>query len=97
MILLSTASTRCTLASLQRILVLTFTNNSHYIERKYYFDVHPPIGKMMLALAGRVLGFDGVYKFTAIGESYPANNVPYIGMRLLPALCGAASTCHLLV
>jgi dolichyl-phosphate-mannose-protein mannosyltransferase len=63
---------------------------SYYLERTYYFDVHPPLGKLLLAAVGYLLGYDGHYHFKKIGESYLANNVPYIGMRLFPAACGAA-------
>jgi dolichyl-phosphate-mannose-protein mannosyltransferase len=51
----------------------------------YYFDVHPPLAKMMIAAIGYLLGFDGVYDFANIGDSYPDHSVPYIGLRALPA------------
>lgn len=61
---------------------------SYYLRREYYFDVHPPLGKLLLALTGWFLGYDGHYLFDNIGEDYAANRVPYIGMRLFPATCG---------
>lgn len=39
----------------------------------------------MNAAAGYLLGFDGLYEFDAIGDKYADYDVPYIGMRALPA------------
>jgi dolichyl-phosphate-mannose-protein mannosyltransferase len=63
---------------------------SFYLERTYYFDVHPPLGKLLLAGVGYLLGYDGHYHFKKIGENYVENGVPFIGLRLFPAACGAA-------
>lgn len=62
---------------------------SHYIKREYYFDVHPPLAKMLFALAGWFVGFDGEFTFESIGDSYTENHVPYVGMRALPAVLGS--------
>ncbi|GAA5849445.1 hypothetical protein JCM8547_000453 [Rhodosporidiobolus lusitaniae] len=63
---------------------------SYYIRREFFFDVHPPLAKLMLAFAGWVIGYDGHFEFENIGESYIDNKVPYIGLRALPALLGSA-------
>ncbi|KAI8643217.1 glycosyltransferase family 39 protein [Parasitella parasitica] len=57
----------------------------YYLKRTYYFDVHPPLAKLMIAGAGYLLGFDGQYDFANIGDSYIDHHVPYIGLRALPA------------
>ncbi|KAH8833013.1 glycosyltransferase family 39 protein [Flagelloscypha sp. PMI_526] len=62
---------------------------SHYIQREYYFDVHPPLAKLLFGLAGWFVGFDGKFKFENIGDSYSENHVPYVGMRALPAIMGS--------
>ncbi|KAJ3278129.1 hypothetical protein HK104_002629 [Borealophlyctis nickersoniae] len=62
---------------------------SYYLRREYYFDVHPPLGKLLLAGMGWFLGYDGHFLFDKIGDDYVANNVPYIGLRLLPAAAGS--------
>ncbi|GAA5800931.1 putative PMT4-dolichyl-phosphate-mannose--protein O-mannosyltransferase [Helicostylum pulchrum] len=57
----------------------------YYLKRTYYFDVHPPLAKLMIAGAGYLLGFDGHYDFANIGDNYLDHQVPYIGLRALPA------------
>jgi dolichyl-phosphate-mannose-protein mannosyltransferase len=44
---------------------------------------------MLFGLAGWFVGFDGSFLFDNIGDSYTVNNVPYIGMRALPAILGS--------
>jgi len=62
-------------------------------------DVHPPLAKMLIALTGWLAGFDGEFDFKEIGKycevlsradcrDYLAPGVPYIAMRLLPAIMG---------
>ncbi|GAA5816412.1 hypothetical protein MFLAVUS_009941 [Mucor flavus] len=58
---------------------------SYYIERTFFFDVHPPLAKLMFAAVGYLSGFNGAFKFSNIGESYAENHVPYICLRALPA------------
>lgn len=36
-----------------------------------------------------MIGYDGHFEFENIGESYIDNNVPYIGLRTLPAILGS--------
>ncbi|KAJ8325287.1 Dolichyl-phosphate-mannose--protein mannosyltransferase 4 [Batrachochytrium dendrobatidis] len=63
---------------------------SYYLRREYFFDVHPPLGKMLLAGVGYIVGYDGHFLFDHIGDNYAENNVPYLALRLWCALCGAA-------
>lgn len=62
---------------------------AYYIERTYYFDVHPPLGKLLIAGAGYAGGFNGTFKFDKIGDSYIDNQIPYVIMRAPEALLGA--------
>ncbi|GAA5878788.1 hypothetical protein JCM16303_007182 [Sporobolomyces ruberrimus] len=66
---------------------------SYYLRREFFFDVHPPLAKLLLAFAGWVIGYDGHFEFENIGESYIDNNVPYIGLRTLPAILGSLVPC----
>uniref|UniRef100_A0A4W6EX21 Protein O-mannosyl-transferase 2 n=1 Tax=Lates calcarifer TaxID=8187 RepID=A0A4W6EX21_LATCA len=52
---------------------------SYYINRTFFFDVHPPLGKMLIGLAGYITGYDGTFPFIKPGDKYEHHN--YWGMR----------------
>lgn len=62
---------------------------SYYLQRTYFFDVHPPFGKLLFALMGWFVGYDGHFHFDNIGDSYITNKVPYVAFRAMPALLGS--------
>ncbi|CAL4102455.1 unnamed protein product [Meganyctiphanes norvegica] len=43
---------------------------SWYINRTYFFDVHPPGGKLLLTLFGYLAGYNGTHDFKQPGVSY---------------------------
>lgn len=61
---------------------------SYYLERTYFFDLHPPFAKLVLASLGWLIGYDGGFKFEEIGDSYTENDVPYLVYRCFNALLG---------
>jgi len=60
---------------------------SWYINRTFFFDVHPPLGKMVIALAGFTTGYDGRFAFEKPGDEYDHLS-QYLGMRIFCALMG---------
>lgn len=61
---------------------------SKYIKGNFFMDVHPPLAKMLIALVAWLAGFDGSFDFKEIGKDYLEPGVPYVAMRLLPAIMG---------
>ncbi|MEW5805289.1 MAG: phospholipid carrier-dependent glycosyltransferase [Patescibacteria group bacterium] len=66
---------------------------SSYFTGKYYFDIHPPLGKLIIALGAWLGGYQnyiaehGVFSFENIGQDYGA--LPFVWFRFFPALAGA--------
>lgn len=61
---------------------------SMYLRGTFYFDANPPLGKMLIAAAGWLAGYDGQgFEFDKIGAAYP-DAVPVASLRLIPAVCG---------
>ena len=58
-----------------------------YSTGQYYFDIHPPLGKLMIAGFTKLAGVNPVFDFIQIGENLPADTL--LAMRFLPALFGA--------
>ncbi|XP_032764100.1 protein O-mannosyl-transferase 2 [Rattus rattus] len=60
---------------------------SYYINRTFFFDVHPPLGKMLIGLAGYLSGYDGTFLFQKPGDRYEHHS--YMGMRGFCAFLGS--------
>lgn len=63
---------------------------SYYLEGTYFFDLHPPFAKLLIAFVGWLVGYDGSFKFDNIGDNYVENNVPYVAYRALLVIQGTA-------
>lgn len=64
---------------------------SQYLRREYFFDVHPPLGKLLIAGVGYLFGYDGSFTFGTIGLSYANSSAPYVAMRMFMVLLNCAS------
>ncbi|XP_012156645.1 protein O-mannosyl-transferase 2 [Ceratitis capitata] len=60
---------------------------SWYINRTFFFDVHPPLGKMLIGLSGYLTGYNGTFPFEKPGDKY--NGTRYEGMRYFCTTLGA--------
>ncbi|GFU18652.1 protein O-mannosyl-transferase 2 [Nephila pilipes] len=59
---------------------------SWYMNNTFFFDVHPPLAKMLIGLSGKLSGYNGTFPFNKPGDKYEDHK--YLGMRLFCALHG---------
>jgi dolichyl-phosphate-mannose-protein mannosyltransferase len=59
---------------------------SGYFTHEYFFDIHPPLGKLLISGMGYLAGFRPGFSFAEIGQKFPDNI--YLWLRLLPTLAG---------
>ena len=59
---------------------------SGYFTGEYYFDIHPPLGKLIVAGAAKFSGFKPGFSFETIGQKFSDNS--YQWLRFLPKLAG---------
>ena len=59
---------------------------SGYFTHEYFFDIHPPLGKLLISGMGAITGFEPGFSFGQIGDKFPDNK--YLWLRLLPSIAG---------
>ncbi len=59
---------------------------SGYYTGQYYFDIHPPLGKLMIAGFAKLFDFKPEFSFAEIGEKFPDKH--YLALRFLPSVAG---------
>ncbi|MBI1860940.1 MAG: phospholipid carrier-dependent glycosyltransferase [Deltaproteobacteria bacterium] len=60
--------------------------NSYCCTHARFFDVHPPLPKLLIATTGRLAGMDGTFSFESIGLNYGSQ--PVFWLRFWPAVVG---------
>eukprot|EP01087_Luapelamoeba_hula_P012044 TRINITY_DN3348_c0_g1_i1.p1 TRINITY_DN3348_c0_g1~~TRINITY_DN3348_c0_g1_i1.p1 ORF type:complete len:550 (+),score=69.63 TRINITY_DN3348_c0_g1_i1:156-1805(+) len=59
-----------------------------YVTGEYFFDIHPPLGKLFLTAMARFIDYDYSYdQFKEIGQTYPDDK--YIYLRCMAAFWGS--------
>lgn len=58
----------------------------YYLKREFYFDVHPPLGKLLVGLSGWLCGYQGQFKFD-LGNSYD-DTINFVAMRVFNSMFG---------
>ena len=59
---------------------------SGYFTHQYFFDIHPPLGKLIISAAGYITGFKPGFSFAEIGQKFADHS--YLWLRLLPTIAG---------
>lgn len=59
----------------------------NYFSGSYFFDIHPPFGKLLIAGFAWVMRYNPTSSFAAIGTAFSDNG--YLLLRFLPSLAGA--------
>ena len=62
-----------------------------YLRREFFFDLHPPLARLLVTLSGWLSGFRGDFNFHDIGVDYKRHGVPYGGMRVFGGVFGVAT------
>ena len=60
---------------------------SGYYTHEYFFDIHPPLGKLAIAGFAKIFDFKPEFAFAEIGDKFPDKQ--YLILRLLPNLTGS--------
>jgi len=59
---------------------------SGYLTQEYFFDIHPPLGKLLITATGNLGGYSNNFNFENIGDKYPDSS--YVWLRLVPIIAG---------
>ena len=59
---------------------------SGYFTHEYFFDIHPPLGKLLISAAGWIGGYRPGFSFSEIGQEF--GDLTYLWLRFLPTLAG---------
>ncbi|EAY12180.1 Dolichyl-phosphate-mannose-protein mannosyltransferase, putative [Trichomonas vaginalis G3] len=58
-----------------------------YINKRFHFDIHPPLGKMLMAYISKASQYKGnIDSFNNIGTAFKTNETAYLSVRIIPAI-----------
>lgn len=57
-----------------------------YLNGEYYFDLHPPLGKLIFGATGWIAGIDPGFSFGGVHQPFPDSS--YLALRIPPRLAG---------
>ena len=57
-----------------------------YLKGEYFFDLHPPLGKLIFAATGWLAGLDPGFAFASIHQPFP--DASYVALRVPPRMAG---------
>lgn len=60
-----------------------------YLQHDFFFDLHPPLARLLVTLSAWLGGWDASFSFYDIGADYLKPAVPYVMMRGFSAVAGA--------
>ncbi|OHT15989.1 Dolichyl-phosphate-mannose-protein mannosyltransferase [Tritrichomonas foetus] len=68
-----------------------FTN--WYIKKEFFFDIHPPLGKMIMAAIADLTQYKGDIDYgSKFGQSYHHNELFFVSQRITPAIFSAMTS-----
>ena len=64
-----------------------------YIQNRFHFDIHPPLGKMLMGFIAKTTQYKGDINFASkFGETYTVNELFFVSQRITPAVFSAFTT-----
>ncbi|KAH0787144.1 Dolichyl-phosphate-mannose-protein mannosyltransferase [Histomonas meleagridis] len=67
--------------------------SSWYIKNEFHFDIHPPLGKMIMAGIAKATQYKGDIEYASkFGEPYGINELFYVSQRITPAIFSAMTS-----
>jgi len=64
-----------------------------YIRKEFHFDIHPPLGKMIMAMIAKTTQYKGDIEYgNKLGMEYEINELFYVSQRMTPAIFSAMTS-----
>lgn len=70
-----------------------FTND--YIDHNFFFDIHPPLGKLIYYLFAKFINYNGSLSFKNVNSSYINEN--FVFFRIIPVILSSFIPCFIYI